>query len=159
MSWTELIQNLPLVLLVLISVIICGAELIKALKVWKGRRDEAVSAEVEKVQQRELLKEEFEKIHERFDDMELRFDDLDDRLEVVETRARDLTESDKNDIKAWIVEQYHKFYVHQGWIDAFSAETIEKRYEDYKKEGGNSYIEQLMERLRTLPMDPTDLGE
>jgi hypothetical protein len=76
------------------------------------------------------------------------------RLEAVETTVNNLVESDKNDIRAWIVEQYHKFYVHQGWIDAFSADTIEKRYADYKKEGGNSYVEELIKRLHSLPMDP-----
>ena len=60
-----------------------------------------------------------------------------------------------HDIKAWIVEQYHKFYTNQGWIDAFSAETIDIRYEDYLKEGGNSYVENLIAQLHTLSMDPT----
>jgi hypothetical protein len=71
-----------------------------------------------------------------------------------EETLKNLTISDMNDIKAWIVDQYHKFYTEQGWIDAFNADTLDKRYEDYKKEGGNSYIDTLMERLHSLPMDP-----
>ena len=76
------------------------------------------------------------------------------RLEIAEAKLTDLTISDMHDIKSWIVEQYHRFYNEQGWIDAFSAETIDRRYNDYKKEGGNSYVKELIDRLHSLPMDP-----
>ena len=77
-------------------------------------------------------------------------------MEIAEERLNDLTVSDMHDIKAWIVEQYHRFYGQQGWIDAFSAETIDRRYMDYVKEGGNSYVENLINQLHTLPMDPKE---
>ena len=80
--------------------------------------------------------------------------DMESRMFTAEQRLHDLTQSDMHDIKCWIVDQYQKFYVEQGWIDAFHADTIDRRYEDYLKEGGNSYIETLIERLHTLPMDP-----
>ena len=108
-------------------------------------------------------KEEENELHKTLKDMQTsltqlhnKVDDRDKRLEKIEKRLDDLTESDKNDIKSWITEQYQKFYVNQGWIDAYSADTIDHRYSDYKKEGGNSFIDQLIERLHTLPI-PTNL--
>ena len=58
--------------------------------------------------------------------------------------------SDKNDIKAWITQQYH-IIMERGWVDDYELDCLERRYSDYKQEGGNSYIEDLMEDIRKLP--------
>lgn len=61
-----------------------------------------------------------------------------------------LMESDKEAIKAYIIEQYHKYY-NLKYIDIYTLECIEKRYEKYLKENGNTFISILMKRLRSLP--------
>ena len=61
-----------------------------------------------------------------------------------------LVESDKDDIKGWIVQQYH-FFTAKGNIDDFSRDTIEKRASHYFEEGGNSYIEDILAQIRQLP--------
>lgn len=75
------------------------------------------------------------------------------RMDSMEDQLKILTDSDMHDIKSWIVEKHH-YYMNQRWIDDFAMDTIEKRYSDYKKEGGNSYVDTLMEELRKLPKDP-----
>lgn len=75
------------------------------------------------------------------------------RMNGMEEQLKILTDSDMHDIKSWIVEKHHH-YKNLGWIDDFAMDTIEKRYLDYKKEGGNSYVDTLMEELRQLPKDP-----
>lgn len=152
--WDVLVQNLPTVILVIVAIFICGAELIKAKRVWKEEKQNVIDEAVEEKQQEINLQAEFERLHDRFDAIEQRLDGLEERMAAAEERLLDLTISDMHDIKAWIVEQYQKFFVHQGWIDAFSAETIDRRYSDYKKEGGNSYIKNLIDQLHTLSMDP-----
>lgn len=159
--WGIIEGNIPVAILFVIAIIICGADLIRAAKTWKDAKAEQKRKQKEEFQQEADLKQHFEKLHERFDDVDKRFDAVDkrfdtveERLDIVENNVGGLTLSDMHDIKAWIVEQYHKFYTEQGWIDAFNAETIDKRYEDYKREGGNSYIEVLIDRLHSLPMDP-----
>ena len=64
-----------------------------------------------------------------------------------------LIESDRDAIKSFIVKEYHHF-IDQQWIDDFSLDTIEKRFDHYKEEGGNSYICNLMKDLRDLPNNP-----
>lgn len=152
--WDALLNNLPQTILILLAAFICGTEIYKNIKVWKQARQERVNEQIAEREHCLDMEHEFEKLHTKLDEMAETNAKVLVRLEKVEIRTQDLTESDKNDIRAWIVEQYHKFYVSQGWIDAFSADTIEKRFTDYKKEGGNSYIEQLVERLRGLPMEP-----
>lgn len=152
--WDVLLQNLPTAILLGIASIICGADLIKATRVWKEERKKKVDEIVEDRQQEVNLQAEFARLHERFDSVEERLAGLETRMAAAEEKLHDLTVSDMHDIKAWIVEQYQKFFVQQGWIDAFSAETVDRRYADYVKEGGNSYVANLIEQLHTLSMDP-----
>lgn len=65
-----------------------------------------------------------------------------------------LIDSDKDDIKAYIVEKHHYFCYAQKWIDDYSMDCLERRYAHYVEENGNSYVESLMEQLRALPRAP-----
>jgi hypothetical protein len=152
--WNTLINYLPVTIILVIATIVCGADLIKAIKVWKqakkDRDDKLLQDAEKKKQEKEALVEinhTLTCILEKLEKQDAHFVELDNKI-------NDLTASDMHDIKSWIVEQYHKFYINQGWIDAFSADTLDHRYEDYKKEGGNSYIDTLVSQLHTLPMDP-----
>ena len=152
--WDILFNNLPLTILIIVALFFCTIEIIKGVQFFKGLKDKQVDQKVEERQQEIDIQAEFQKLHNRLDQIDSRLDEFGKRMATAEERLTDLTISDMHDIKSWIVEQYHKFYVHQGWIDAFSAETIDRRYSDYKKEGGNSYIGNLMDQLHTLSMDP-----
>lgn len=160
--WDIIIQNLPTIILVGFAIIICGAELIKAIRVWKDERQRRIDARQQEDDEEEALQNTLQEILAALGSIDQKLTALETRVANAEVRLGDLTESDMNDIRAWIVEQYHKFYNHQGWIDAFSADTIDRRHKDYKKEGGNSYIDELVGRLHKLPMDPeysiNDLG-
>ena len=143
--WDILFNNIPLTIIVIIAVIICGAELVKAISYLRSKGKERSQ---KKQQGEDILKDiqsSLKSLHDKVDANE-------ERLIKSEQRIKDLTVSDMHDIKSWLVNQYMKFYVHQKEIDAYNAEIIERRYEDYKKEGGNSYIDTLMERMRTLPV-------
>ena len=154
--WDVLLQNLPTIILVTIAVIICGAELIKALRVWNEEKTKRVNQQVEEQNQEQAQQNAIAELSSKMDLILEKLGSIEERLQKAELRLDKLTESDMHDIKAWIVDQYHKFFVGQGWIDAFSAETLDRRYEDYKDEGGNSYIDNLMAQLHTLSMDPEE---
>ena len=154
--WDIIFQNLPTILLVIIAIIICGAELIKAIRVWKEERDRKINGHIEEQNQEQAQQNAILELNSKMDLILHKLDSIEERLQKAEVRLDQLTESDMHDIKAWIVEQYHKFYIGQGWIDAFNAETLGLRYEDYKEEGGNSYIDDLVAKLRTLSMDPAE---
>lgn len=70
-----------------------------------------------------------------------------------------LVESDKEDIKSYIVSQYHK-WMELGYIDIYAYETILLRYENYKKEHGNSFVKKLIDEIELLEkrhyIDPKD---
>lgn len=67
-----------------------------------------------------------------------------------------LIDSDKDDIKSYITREHHYFCYQKGWIDDFSLDCCERRYQHYSDEGGNSFIENFMEELRALPKQPLE---
>lgn len=71
-------------------------------------------------------------------------------VEEIKQNVNLLIDSDKDDIRAWITNQYHHF-VDLQYIDDFTLDCLERRFRSYKKEGGNTYIDGMMEELRRLP--------
>lgn len=65
-----------------------------------------------------------------------------------------LIESDKADIKAYVTEKHHYFVYDKKWIDDHSLDSLEKRFEHYEAEGGNSFVKGLMSEIRQLPKIP-----
>lgn len=72
-------------------------------------------------------------------------------LQTLSHKIGMLIDSDRDDIKAFITEKHHFYCYQQGWIDDFNMECLEKRYEHYADEGGNSFIGGFMKELRKLP--------
>lgn len=72
-------------------------------------------------------------------------------LQTLSHKIGVLIDSDRDDIKAFITEKHHFYCYQQGWIDDFNMECLEKRYEHYADEGGNSFIGGFMKELRKLP--------
>lgn len=155
MEWWEImLKNLPTIILCGLALFFIGAEIIKGLNLWREESNRIKAKKQEAVDKDNATQATLQEILSTLKGIDQRLGNLEVRMDAAEARLQGLTESDMHDIKAWIVNQYHKFYVEQGWIDNYSAETIERRYEDYIKEGGNSYVKELVNRLRTLPMDP-----
>lgn len=68
-----------------------------------------------------------------------------ERLEIIEKKIDVLTQSDKDDIKSWLVEKYNYYKENPSLsISQHTMDTIEKRYSHYKEEGGNSYIDEII---------------
>jgi gamma-glutamylcysteine synthetase len=145
---------LPTIILIILAGYFIGADILKSKKVYQEHRQEQRQAIIDEHEEACDLQENLQSINDGIKDIKAQLSDLSTRMTSAEGKLTDLTISDMHDIKGWIVEQYHKFYNEQGWIDAFSAETIDRRYNDYKKEGGNSYVKELIDRLHSLPMDP-----
>lgn len=77
-----------------------------------------------------------------------------EKIEQQNLRIELLIDSDKDDIKAFITEKYHYFVEVKGWIDDYSLDCLEKRFQHYKDENGNSFVADLMSEIKRLPKHP-----
>lgn len=76
------------------------------------------------------------------------------KIEQQNLRIELLIDSDKDDIKAFITEKYHYFVEVKGWIDDYSLDCLERRFQHYKDENGNSFVADLMSEIKRLPKHP-----
>ena len=68
---------------------------------------------------------------------------LNDKIEM-------LISSDRDSIKAWLTAQHH-YFMEKGTIDYYSFDCISRRYAHYKEQGGNTFIDDIMEDINNLP--------
>lgn len=95
-----------------------------------------------------------EKMKEKIKDNSEQIEEIRGSLASLTKMVQLLIESDKDAIKAYITQK-NLFFVHQqGWIDNYSLDCIQRRYGHYKEEGGNSFVNNLMNELRELPRKP-----
>lgn len=75
-------------------------------------------------------------------------DDINNKIDL-------LISSDRDDIKSYITKEHHFFVYNKRWIDDYSLDCIERRYNHYKEEGGNSFVKDLIDEIRELPKTPS----
>lgn len=104
-----------------------------------------------KLTEKEKLKQRLSQNSEMITSLKVSQESTDKTLKCLSKKIDMLINSDKDDIKSYITRQHHYFCYQIGWIDDFSLDCLERRYEHYAEEGGNSFIEGFMNELRALP--------
>lgn len=99
-------------------------------------------------------KERIERIDKKLENYDKVLDNITESIKDLKNETQLLLSSDKDAIKAFITEKHHYFCYTQKWIDDYSLDVLERRYEHYVDEKGNSFIKDLMEELRELPRVP-----
>ena len=87
---------------------------------------------------------------EQYNSLNNKIDGIADSIEEIDDRISLLSKNDQHTIKQIIVKDYH-YFTKKGWIDEFSLDSLLLLFEDYKRLGGNSYVESLMEEIKRLP--------
>lgn len=112
-----------------------------------NKRDESLKTDYEVKQENE----------ERLDRLETNMNILTENVNNMTDKIDLLISSDRDAIKAFITKEHHHFCYDKGWIDDYSLDCLEHRFQHYQEEHGNSFIENLMNELRALPKtEPKD---
>lgn len=83
-----------------------------------------------------------------------KIDSLENKINNIALQVDLLIRSDRDSIKMAITKDYHYFCEQRKWIDDYSLECLERRYKNYQDEGGNSFIHNMMEEIRSLRRTP-----
>ena len=141
-----------------IAIVVCCLMVLIAIKGTIEYKHWLDTENEKRFQERKTREERAEKILEVLDthnqeiaDINCTLQKIDKAMEKLSTDIDLLSESDKDDIKAFITREYHYFIEQKGWIDDYSMDCIEKRYTHYVQYHGNTFVEELMEGLRALP--------
>lgn len=169
----EIIAILVVVLLLTVAVARAAGFVWEKLKNYFGiKNDEAqwrsdLSSDIKEV------KEDVQDIQVKIEDLEEKADERGHRLEKVEEytkkdHAREkaiIEHNEKIDMMCGKVQQrlqddarwafkdaYNYYFLKVHQIDEHSLEALERKFEHYKDAGGNSFVDTIMEQLRTLPI-------
>lgn len=72
------------------------------------------------------------------------------QLQSITDKIDELLASDKDSIKSWIVMLYKQYKKDPSGLNSMQMDLLERRFCHYKQEGGNSYIDNLMQELREI---------
>lgn len=148
----QLISHYSIGEIILFIIILAFA--IKELYTFLDWANKAIQEKVDKDRKpaniQQQLDEHIEEKEKEFAKLKENQNKIKEWMESLERKINLLIVSDRDDIKAWITAQHHHF-TEKGSIDYYSLECISKRYEHYKEEGGNTFIDDLMEQINNLP--------
>lgn len=118
------------------------------------RIKKAMNAQTQEERNRQALEEKIERNEQSILAVSKKQEDTKKDINNLAKSVDLLIQSDKDSIKAYIAKEHHYYCYEQKWIDDYTLDCIEKRYDHYIDEGGNSFIEDLMVDLRDLPKQP-----
>lgn len=108
----------------------------------------------EKIHQK--LEAEFERLSEDQKRIDESYERINQSLKELNGRMDQLVDSGKENIRSYITEKHHLFCYEKKWIDDYSLDCLEKKFENYKAWHGNSFIAGLMDEIRDLPKQPPE---
>lgn len=91
------------------------------------------------------------KMDKFIDTMYKRHDDLDMTIQKLTEQQEHTVDRLQENTRSFIIDKHHYFCYQLGAIDDMNLQSLERRYMYYKSDGGNSFIDQLMEEIRHLP--------
>ena len=142
--------SFPQIILFIILLAIVIKELVEFIDWVKSRNDKEYE---ERKTENELARSN----EERLDKLEDNMTKMSENINHINDKVDLLISSDRDDIKAFITREHHYFCYKIKWIDDYSLDCLEHRFQHYQEEHGNSFIEGLMNEIRALPKtEPKD---
>jgi hypothetical protein len=112
---------------------------------------ESVSSSVHEI--RQTSEENDRALSKRLESYESKNDQIDLKIDAVRDNVIMMIESDKESNCSFITIEYYNA-IYRGYIEVYVLQAVERRYERYLQENGDSFIANLMEELRKLPHEP-----
>lgn len=100
-------------------------------------------------------KESDNELRKRLDSTEEQFCSLHEKQDIISGNVQLLIESDKESNRSFITLEYYKA-IEKGYIEVYTMQAIEYRYEKYLQEHGDSFINGLIKELRELKHEPCE---
>ena len=124
------------IMLVLFLVAVGARELIQLYRYFRTRI-------YGKFEMQDNEKETMNNMEKSMQSVLLELKDIDKKLTLLQVSNRD-------SIKSWILMSYQKYKENNAQLDSMQMDLLERRYQHYKDQGGNSYIDEIMEELRSI---------
>lgn len=68
-----------------------------------------------------------------------------------------LQNSQQDVLRDNIIQSYNKYYIDKRFMPIYARESLEQMYKGYKELGGNGVVDDLIEKLYSLPTEPDEI--
>lgn len=138
-------QYSPVEIFLIILFLLVATKTISTIFEWFYHKvEDYFSQKKEEEEQISELESEHDVFNKKLDKIFERLDKIDETMKLLVERMQENT-------KTYIIDKYHYYYEKLKAIDDAAMQNLELRYMYYKSAGGDSYIDDLMERIRELP--------
>ena len=144
----------------LMVIIICVLAAVQCI--WKlvefqvGKKVDKVKWEKDLINSLESINEKIEILYKQNTETHLRQDKMERTVKGLKERMQENTRS-------YLIDAHTKFCDYFKKIDDLNLQSLERHYLYYKSDGGDTFIDQLMEDIRKLPrvgyVTPHSTGE
>lgn len=113
-------------------------------QVHVGKKIDAQKFETKLAETLTSMDKKIDELGEQNKETHIKQGQMDSTLTLVQERMQENSRSD-------LIDAHHKFCYQYKKIDDLSLQSIERKYLYYKTAGGDTFIDHLMEEVRTLP--------
>lgn len=128
-----------------------GEFFINKIQILVGKKISAHDLEKDRLSFEQDTRNSFQKLNIKIDELNEQNKQTHAQQEQVEKRLALVRERMQENTRSFLIDSHHKFCYQYHKIDDLSLQSIERRYLYYKTDGGDTFIDHLMEEIRSLP--------
>ncbi len=149
----NLLSSYPLQELIVIICLIIGA----VISSWKmydflhGKYEDTLQKREKENNWKDSISQTLNDLDSKIDNLGAQNQKIYNRQEQVDITLALVQERMQENSRSFLIDAHHKFCYQYKKIDDLNLQSIERRYLYYKTAGGDTFIDHLMEEIRSLP--------
>lgn len=127
------------------------------ISIWKmydffnQKYNEALEKKEDETQWKEKISNALNDLDSKIDNLNHQNQKIYKKQEQVDATLALVQERMQENSRSYLIDAHHKFCYKYKRIDDLNLQSIERRYLYYKTAGGNTFIDHLIEEIRSLP--------
>lgn len=149
----KLFSSYPLSeLIVIILMVLASIQVIwKLIEFYLEKANIIFGEKAKKQEWRQKLSFDIEGLGNKINELKNQNIETHKRQDQTERKLALIQERMQENTRSFLIDSHHRFCYEYKKIDDLSLQSIERRYLYYKTAGGDTFIDHLMEEIRTLP--------
>lgn len=149
----NLLTHYPLPELIIIFCLFVGSiiSIWKVFDFFRTKYDESLQKREKEVDWKEDISNILNNLSSKIDNLNEQNKKIYKKQEQVDVTLALVQERMQENARSFLIDAHHKFCYKYKKIDDLNLQSIERRYLYYKTAGGDTFIDHLIEEIRSLP--------
>lgn len=149
----NLLTHYPLQELIIVFGLFVGliVSIWKIFDFFRSKYEESLQKREKEIDWKENISHTLSDLDSKIDSLNKQNQRIYEKQEQVDTTLALVQERMQENSRSFLIDAHHKFCYQYKKIDDLNLQSIERRYLYYKTAGGDTFIDHLMEEIRSLP--------